>query len=291
MAGAQRRVVVVTGAAAGIGKATALRLARSGVVLALVDRAASLDEVATACREHTEVFSAQVDQTQRDAVDAAIAATAEQLGGIDGLFANAGYGRAAPFLDQPVDQWQRHLDVNLTGTFHVCQSVARHMVDRGRGGSIVVNASSGAEQYSDLLGAYCISKAGARMLGVAMASELGAHRIRVNVVLPGVVETPMTGSLLAQHAGARESLVASTPVGRLGSPDDVAALVAFLLSDDAGFMTGACVRVDGGQTIHGHPQWFATDYRAGHQSDWRTPPAGWPQAPEPDSAPSGSDAA
>jgi NAD(P)-dependent dehydrogenase (short-subunit alcohol dehydrogenase family) len=265
--------VLVTGAGGDIGAATARRFAGAGVRLSLFDRKLHLlDAVVDGCRAlGAKVTPFAVDQTDRDAVDAGIKSAADESG-IDVLFANAGFGRFASFLDQPADEWQRHLDVNLTGTFQVCRGVAQTMVARGRGGAIIVNASSGATQYTDLLFAYCATKAALAMMVVGMASELGNHRIRVNGVLPGVIETGMTAPMLGSSDEQRQELLKATPVGRLGRPEDVANTVRFLASEDAAFITGHCVPVDGGQLIHGHPQWYYTDYRTAFRTDWTTAP-------------------
>lgn len=262
-------VSVVTGAGGDIGAATAIRLAREGSNIALFDRKRGLTEsTADAVRkEGVEVECYGVDQTDRDQVDSATAAVVERFGSIDVLFANAGYGQFGLFLEMTERQWSRHVDVNLSGTFHLCQSVARHMVAARGGGSIIVNASSGAVQHADQLSAYCTTKSGLRMLATGMASELGSHRIRVNSVMPGVIETGMTAPMLAGGAH-RDVILAETPVGRLGTAEDVAALVCFLASHDAAYITGESVLVDGGSIIHGHPRWFRNDYRNAHVEDW-----------------------
>jgi NAD(P)-dependent dehydrogenase (short-subunit alcohol dehydrogenase family) len=263
------KTCVVTGAGGGLGGATAERLAAEGATVVVVDRGAeqlvAVTERLTA--SGTRPTALAVDQTDREAVDAAVERIVAEHGAIDVLFANAGYGQFGLFLETTAKQWNRHVDVNLTGTFNVCQSVARAMVAARTPGSIVVNASSGAQTHSDLLSAYCTTKAGLRMLAIGMASELGAHRIRVNAIMPGVIESPMTSSMLDDPAH-RQWLLSETPVGRLGAPQDIAALVAFLASDEAAYITGESVMVDGGQTIHGHPRWFATDYREPHQDVW-----------------------
>lgn len=263
------QTAVVTGAAGDIGAATARRLVREGAAVALLDRRAELVEGLAAELDAAggsiAVFGC--DQTDPDAVEETVAAATDALGPIDVLFANAGYGQLAPFLETSEKQWQRHVDVNLTGTFHVCQSVARAMVAQGDGGAIVVNASSGATRHADQLSAYCATKAGLRMLAIGMASELGVHRIRVNSVMPGVIETGMTSPML-DDPGHRDAILAATPVGRLGEAEDVAALVCFLASGEAGYVTGESVMIDGGQTIHGHPRWFQQDYRQAHRTSW-----------------------
>lgn len=264
--------VVVTGAAGGIGAETAVLLARRGAAVALFDRS---DEqlrplVEQLSAERLNVIAVAVDQTDRDAVVRGITYVAEEFGGLDGVFANAGYGQFSSFLETSVRNWQRHVDVNLTGTFHICQAAARYMASARTGGSIVINASSGASTYSDRLFAYCVTKAGLAMLVKGMASELGVHRIRVNGILPGVVRTPMTEASLAgsPHEAVLES---ETPLGRLGLPTDIAELVAFLISERSSFITGACVPIDGGQTLHGHPRWFRTDYRDAFEENWAVP--------------------
>ncbi len=267
------KTALVTGAAGDIGQATAVRLATEGAAVAIADRKEELlDETVRLCKDAGGVVLALgMDQTDRSAVEEGIASVADRLGPIDTLFANAGYGKFATFLEQPAKEWLRHVDVNLTGTFNVCQVVAQGMVENKRGGAIVVNASSGATQHTDLLTAYCATKAALRMLAIGMASELGNHRVRVNTVLPGVIETGMTSPMLSGPDGDvhRAALLSDTPVGRLGEPTDVASLVTFLLSDEAAFITGESVAVDGGQTILGHPRWYSTDHRKSHEEFWK----------------------
>lgn len=151
------------------------------------------------------------------------------------------------------------MEVNLNGGFLMAQGAARLMRDGGRGGAILFTASTAATHICDLLGAYAASKAGVRMLAKSLASELGVWRIRVNLVLPGVIETAMTKSLIDDPA-VRADAICNTPVGRLGRPEDIARLAAFLCSDEAGYVTGAEVLADGGQTLHGYPRWFSADY-------------------------------
>ena len=271
----QKPVALITGAAGSIGKATAKTLLGAGWRVALLDRRE--DQLSAVAAElggggaSKDTLELAVDQTDREQVDRAVAGVEERLGGISGLFANAGYGQFAPFLEITSRAWSKHIDVNLNGTFNVCQAVARAMVAARRPGAFVLNASSGAWVYSDQLGAYCVSKSGVRMLAIGMASELGVHRIRVNSIMPGVVETAMTEGMLADDRH-RQWLLAETPVGRLGTPEDVAALVAFLLSEESSFITGASIPLDGGETIHGHPRWFAQDYRNAHDDTWKIGP-------------------
>lgn len=261
---------LVTGAGGDIGAATARRLAEEGAALVLFDRKEELlADTVVACEEAgAAVHPFGVDQTDRSRVAEAVAAAWERTGRLDVAFANAGYGRFAPFLSISERDWHRHVDVNLSGTFHLCQTVAARMAaDRG-GGSIVVNASSGAVTHADQLSAYCATKAALRMLVMGMAAELGTHRIRVNGVMPGVVETGMTAPML-QDSRHRDVMLAETPAGRLGRAQDVAGLVCFLSSSDAEYITGESVMIDGGQTIHGHPRWFRLDYREAHEERWK----------------------
>jgi NAD(P)-dependent dehydrogenase (short-subunit alcohol dehydrogenase family) len=266
------RVAIITGAGGDIGAEAAIAFAQGGARIAIFDRKAELlDDTAERCsKEGAEVLALGMDQMDRDAVEVGIAAVVAQYGRVDALFANAGYGKFSSFLEQPVKEWERHVGVNLTGTFHVCQVVAQRMVDQAHGGAIVINASSGATQHADLLSAYCATKAALRMLTTSMASELGVHRIRVNAVQPGVVETGMTAPMLNGPDGDRhrELITANTPVGRLGVPVDVANLVTFLASDEAAYINGQSIMIDGGQTINGHPRWFQSDYRRAHEENW-----------------------
>ena len=263
------KTALVTGAGGDIGAATALRLGAEGARVVLVDREEAILAGTVAECEHLgfEHQALGVDQRSPEAIDSAVSASWKRSGRIDVVFANAGYGHFAPFLELSREQWSRHIEVNLSGTFHLCQAVARLMADDRGGGSIVVNESSGAHTHSDQLAAYCASKAGLRMLVKGMAAELGTHRIRVNGVMPGVVETAMTAPML-RDGRHRERLLAETPTGRLGKPEDVAALVCFLCSAEAGFINGESVLIDGGQTIHGHPRWFRLDYRDEFSEDW-----------------------
>jgi NAD(P)-dependent dehydrogenase (short-subunit alcohol dehydrogenase family) len=269
----KRPVALVTGAAGDIGQATATGFARRGYNVAVFDRRVDLlDETVALCeREGADVHAVAVDQTDYDAVQAGVADVLRTLGPITALFANAGYGKFGELVEQPLKEWHRHVDVNLNGTYFITREVANSMIAAGQGGSIVLNASSGATQYSDLLGAYCVTKSAVKMLAIGLASELGNHRIRVNAVEPGVIETGMTGPMLGGEQGQahRDILLSDTPVGRLGGPQDVAELVLFLSSNEsAGYITGIGVPIDGGQTLHGHPRWYRTDYREENKVNW-----------------------
>jgi NAD(P)-dependent dehydrogenase (short-subunit alcohol dehydrogenase family) len=221
-----------------------------------------------------EVLAHACDQTDPDGVAGLFEAVRARFGRLDAAFVNAGYGRYGALIDLPYDQWRRHIDVNLNGGFLMAQGAARLMRDGGEGGAIVMNASTAATDICDMLGAYAASKSGVRMLAKSLASELGVWRIRVNLVLPGIIETAMTKSLIDDPA-VRADALANTPVGRLGKPEDIARMAVFLCSEEAGYVTGAEILIDGGQTLHGYPRWFSADYaEAGGEWTPHTQPKG-----------------
>ena len=188
------RTALVTGAAGDIGAATAAAFGSAGANLVITDRRGdALGEIAMALHASgVEVLAHACDQTDPLAVTALFDAVRDRFGRLDATFVNAGYGRYGALIDLPFDQWRKHVEVNLNGGFLMAQGAARLMRDGGRGGAIVMNASTAATHVCDMLGAYAASKAGVRMLAKSLASELGVHRIRVNLILPGVIETAMT---------------------------------------------------------------------------------------------------
>ena len=262
--------VIVTGAAGDIGQAIARRFAQDRRPVALFDRVseplnALADELRAAGAPATGIYVA--DQGDRSEVEAAIDRARAELGPIGSLVANAGFARMSGFLDMEARVWARHVDVNLNGTFHTCQLAARKMADERQGGSIVVISSCLALFHTDQTGAYNATKSALLMLTRTMAAELGIHRIRANAVLPGVIETAMTRGTLTE-AGRAEALLAETPIGRLGRPEDVVNAVHFLDGPEAAFITGASLLVDGGQSIYGQPQWTRQDRSTPHHTNW-----------------------
>jgi NAD(P)-dependent dehydrogenase (short-subunit alcohol dehydrogenase family) len=226
--------VVVTGGTSGIGEATSRRFLDEGahvVALALGE-----DEVATAAERVPGLEAIRVDVADRAAVDAAF----EQVGAVDVLVANAGISVRKPFLEIEQADWQRVLDVNLTGVFNCAQAAARRMDE----GVILMTASTngltGHVYYAD----YNASKAGVILLARTMALEL-APRIRVNAVCPGYVLTPMQEAEYSPEM--LEQVNASIPLGRHARPDELAALYAFLASDEGAYFTGAVITMDGGE--------------------------------------------
>ncbi|OXM67496.1 MULTISPECIES: SDR family NAD(P)-dependent oxidoreductase [Amycolatopsis] len=271
------QVALVTGAASGIGAATARRLARDGAAVAVSDingdgvKAVAEDIVAAG----GTAMAMTCDQTDVDQV-AALFADVAQLGRLDICVANAGWGRYGAFLDISLPAWQKTFDVNVTGTFLVCQSAARRMVELGRGGSIVVTSSCGAVNPVALFSAYCSAKAALNTMVTVMAYELGQFDIRANAVMPGVTETAMTEALL--DSGARDYTLAESPLGRNGKPEDVADAIAFLAGPHSGFVTGSSLLVDGGASTFS-PGWFGADFRERHRANWTPRHVQWTGRP------------
>jgi len=243
MRGLEGKRIVVTGGTSGIGEATSRRFLEEGAhVLAL---AVGEDEVSTAGERIPGLAAALRCDVADDAQVSAVFARADELlGGVDVLVANAGISVRKPFLEIETVDWRRVLDVNLTGVFHCAQQAARRMV-AGDGGVILMTASTngltGHEYYAD----YNASKAGVILLARTMALEL-APTVRVNAVCPGYVLTPMqereyTPAMLAQ-------VNATIPLGRHAKPEQIAALYAFLASDEGAYFTGAVNSMDGGET-------------------------------------------
>ena len=234
------KVVLVSGAAGGIGRATAVRLASAGARLAVADvDATRLADVAAACNGR----AVAMDVTDPASVRAAVQATLDAFGHLDVLVALAGIFDRTPIPDLTVDRWDRVQAVNLRGTLLCMQAVIPAMEAQG-GGAIVAVASMAGQVGGIVAGAaYAASKAGVIALSKSMAKYGARLGIRVNVVNPGVIATDM---LSLYPPGAVEGLIASTPLRRTGTADEVAAVIAFLASDDARYMTGAQVDVNGG---------------------------------------------
>ncbi|TXC66462.1 SDR family oxidoreductase [Piscinibacter aquaticus] len=244
------RAAVITGAAQGIGAACARRLARDGMAVALwdVDAArgqALADELAGHGAKATFV---RCDVSVKAEVDAALAATLRTHPRIDALVNNAGIFKAADFLDITEADWDAVLGVNLKGAFLVAQALARHMAASG-GGSIVNMSSVNGVMAIPSIASYNVSKGGVDQLTRVMALALADRGIRVNAVAPGTIATELAKNAVLGSEEAKARIMSRTPMRRLGEPDEIADVVAFLISDASSYLTGEIVYADGGRRV------------------------------------------
>lgn len=242
------RTVVVTGAGRGVGAVIAGDLAAAGWTVGVLDRDGdAAAQVATGLGERGTPLVADVadEASVDDALDRFAALTGR--GAPDGVVANAGIVRFGPLLDLSAEDWRAVVEVNLTGTFVTARAAARRMIAAGTAGSIVAITSMNGVAPGPNAGAYGATKAGAARLAQQMALEWGPHGIRVNAVAPGLIDAGMSEPIYADPE-IRRRRAGAVPLGRLGSGRDVASVVRFLLSDEAAYVTGTELLVDGGVT-------------------------------------------
>ena len=245
------RVAVVTGGASGMGESTCQELGRRGHKIAVLDlNGEAAQRVAEQLRETgVTALGVAVDVTDRPAMEKAFAKVRSELGPVHILVTSAGLVDFAPFLEISPQQWQRLVEVNLNGTFHCAQLAIPDMLDAGWG-RIVMISSSSAQRGSPGMAHYAASKGALLSFTRSLAREYGAGGITVNNIPPSGIETPMQQqSQLAGFLPPNEQMAASIPVGHLGTGADIAAAVGFLCSEEAGFITGQTLGVNGGAVM------------------------------------------
>ena len=242
---AERKSALVTGAGRGIGYVIATKLAQAGHNLAICDISEeATSQAADALRQETgvEVISAAVDVSNRDQIQDFVQEAAKHYGRLDVLVNNAGITRDNLAMRMKPEEWQQVIDVNLSSVFHASQAALKPMM-RAKTGRIINISSVVASMGNPGQLNYCASKGGIDAMTRSLAREIGSRGITVNAVAPGFIATSMTAEL-GDEAHAR--LTQQIPLGRLGQPEDVANAVAFLASDEAGYITGQVVHVNGG---------------------------------------------
>lgn len=246
------KVALVTGGASGIGRGICVRFAEEGASIAIadMDRAGAEQTAAEVERfEGSDALVIEADVRQKADCERMVQETVARFGRLDILVANAGVARGGTVLDMPEQDWDDLMAVNVKGVFLSCQAAANQMVRQGAGGKIILMSSVASERAAPGMLAYAASKAAVRQMARIMALELIPHRINVNAIGPGVIETPLAQPLvdLIRAGGGTGS-----PWGRFGDVLDVANVALFLASDEADFITGTIIFVDGG-TLAGQP--------------------------------------
>ncbi len=239
--------ILVTGGIGDIGRGMARTLIDRGASVTLLDRIAAQEanEIVSGIGGPEVVRYVEVDVTDRSSVDTAVA----EMPNLDIAICNAGVVDSAPFLDITPEQWKEHMDVNLTGVFNVAQAAARRMVAEEKPGLLLFTGSWVQEVPWPEIAAYSASKAGVAMLARSIARELAQHRIRVNVIAPGIVDAGLAAHQMAtepQYATRTQKVI---PLQRLGNTNEIGQLAAYLCSDEASYMTGSVVLLDGGCSL------------------------------------------
>ena len=248
----ENRVVLVTGGAGGIGGETSARLARGGarVVIADINAADAQAKAAAIVAGGGQAIGAACDITNAEQCDLTVQAAVDRFGQLDGMVNCVGISQPHDSISVPPADWARMVDVQLNGPFYMAQACARRMWTAG--GAIVFITSTNAEAAFPRRAAYCSAKAGVAMLTKVLAIEWAGQRIRVNAVGPAYVATEMTQRNIAAGNVNEAQIKARIPLGRLAQPADVADAVSFLLSEQASFITGHSLYVDGGWLAYGY---------------------------------------
>ncbi|MBX6764562.1 MAG: SDR family oxidoreductase [Rubrobacteraceae bacterium] len=242
------KVAIVTGSSLGIGKAIAKAFGREGAKVT-VDYRSHPDEAREAVEEIEkaggQAIAVQADVSKPEDIKKLVGRTVEEFGRLDIMVNNAGIEEKKPFLETPLETWEKVIAVNLTGVWLCCQEAAKQMVSQGDGGRII-NVSSVHEEITMPTNApYCAAKGGLKMLMRTIAVELAPHGITVNNIGPGAIETPINQNL-KENPDQMKQLLEEIPLGRIGQPEDVASVAVFLASDAASYVTGSTYFVDGG---------------------------------------------
>lgn len=249
----QGKRVLVTGSNSGIGRAIAIRLAQEGataVAVNYISHPEAADEVVKIINEAgAKAVAVQADVSDEAQVDAMFQQLQKEFGGLDILVNNAGLETYHEFLEMPAEAWRKVIEVDLTGAFLCAQRAARAMVESGAGGAIINITSVHQTIPWGGYAHYCAAKAGLDMMTKTAALELATQKVRVNSVAPGAIATPINQNVWSNPESMKD-LQTKIPAQRIGQPEEIASAVVFLCSDEASYITGATLYVDGGMTLY-----------------------------------------
>ena len=242
------QVALVTGAASGIARAVAVRFAREGASVLAADGnvAGSRETVEQICAAGGRASFAELDVSQPSQVSRVVQTTLDKFGGLDVLFNGAGILAYGTVVETELEMWEKIISINLTGTYLCCRAVLPHMIRQSKGAIINVASTTGSHDACARAAAYVSSKGGVTLLTRAMAIDHAKQGIRVNAICPGPTDTPMLRKAMTPEQ--LDAFARTFPMGRLGRPEEIAGAAVFLASDDASFVTGLLLYVDGGQT-------------------------------------------